>query len=448
MVGCYTISAKTRAAACAAMCNGTTQKLWNSFCLTFGALELEACEGFVFRIGTTPLPRLDNGREYALLVDQNGAALVGRDYGGLMRGFMSLLMKIEYKNKTLFIKPACEQSEYRIATRMIHICVFPENDLNFIRKLVRLAALCQYTHVVIEFWGMLQFDCLSELAWPHAFTKAEAKSLTDECRELGIAPVPMFNMFGHASASRVRYGKHVVLDQNPALQHLFTPDGWAWDITCEDVPRLFSQVRRELYDLFGDCEYFHIGFDEAYFYMHNDELRAHVPAFLKQLTHDIAAEGYKPMMWMDMILEKGDYPKEYYAFGNPGEARQLLDSLAKETVMVDWQYNITEPPLLTSLYLKDKGHELIVAPWLKRPNYTACINTVADNNLSGLMLTTWHTLQDQMYSILGCAQTIGAKTFVWSVNRVEEETATMLRRVSFEGNSYADCGWSKQQIQM
>ena len=70
MVGCYTISAKTRAAACAAMCNGTTQKLWNSFCLTFGALELEACEGFVFRIGTTPLPRLDDGREYALLVDQ------------------------------------------------------------------------------------------------------------------------------------------------------------------------------------------------------------------------------------------------------------------------------------------------------------------------------------------------------------------------------------------
>ena len=27
----------------------------------------------------------------------------------------------------------------------------------------------------------------------------------DECRALGIAPIPMFNMFGHATASRVRY---------------------------------------------------------------------------------------------------------------------------------------------------------------------------------------------------------------------------------------------------
>lgn len=68
--------------------------------------------------------------------------------------------------------------------------------------------------------------------------------------------------------------------------------------------------------------------------------------------------------------------------------------------------------------------------------------------LSGLMLTTWHTLKDQMYSILGCAQTCGADTFVWSANRVEEETAAMLRRISFEGNTYADAGWSKLQIEI
>jgi hypothetical protein len=42
----------------------------------------------------------------------------------------------------------------------------------------------------------------------------------------------------------------------------------------------------------------------------------------------------------------------------------------------------------------------------------------------------------------------GAKTFAWSLGRTKEETASMLRRISFEGNTYADCGWSKEQIEM
>ena len=444
----YPLSLSVTATACGQMDNKTVKNLWNGFTLTMGTLEITPCEDFVFRVGVTQLPVLEPGNEYALRVDEKGIALVGQSYGGLMRGFMVLLMKIEYKNKAFCIAPVDTQSHYRIQNRMIHICVFPENDLYFIKKLIRLSALCQYTHIVIEFWGMLRYDCLKELAWPHAFTKAQAGELIEECRELGIQPIPMFNMFGHATASRVRYGKHVVLDQNPTLQHLFTPDGWAWDVTSSETYELLRQVRQELYALFGNPEYFHIGCDEAYYYMRCPELRRQVPDFLHRLTHDVVAEGKKPMLWMDMILEKKDFPSGYYAFAADGEGQALLDALAKESVMVDWQYNIDTAPVLTSVYLKDKGHDLLVAPWLRRPNYTACINTVTEHNLSGLMLTTWHTLKEQMYSILGCAQTCGADTFVWSVGRVDEETATMLRRISFEGNTYQDTGWSKLQIEI
>ena len=67
----------------------------------------------------------------------------------------------------------------------------------------------------------------------------------------------------------------------------------------------------------------------------------------------------------------------------------------------------------------------------------------------GIMLTTWHTLKTCMPSILGCAKECGAKTFLWSeYTRPHEETATMLRRVSFEGNTYADSGWAKEQIEI
>ena len=430
------------------MNNETVKKLWNSFNLTMGDIVFEKGKNCTFQLGTTPLPTLPEGKEYALRVDGDGAAIVGRDYGGLLRGFFCLIMKIECEGEQLIIKPVKEESEYTIRNRMIHICVFPENDLYFIKKLIRLASLCQYTHVVIEFWGMLTFECMKELAWPCAFTKEQAKELVRECRELGIEPIPMFNMFGHASGSRVCYGKHVVLDQNPTLQQYFTPDGWAWDITNPKVYDLFEKVRRELYEVFGQTEYFHIGFDEAYFYMRREDLRKKVPDFLRRLTADVAAEGRRPMLWMDMILKENDFPAEYSARGKDSEAEALLGALAKESVMVDWQYKVFTPPILSSLYLKDKGYDLIVAPWLRPENYNACVDTVTQYDLNGVMLTTWHTLKHEMAGILGCAKKCGVKSFVWSVDRIREETAALLRRVSFEGNTYEDCGWSKEQIEI
>ena len=171
------------------MHNKTVKKLWNSFTLTTGNIRLKKGDDFTFCIGDAQLPTLPDGKEYALSVTETGIAIVGKDYGGLMRGFMSLLMKIEYADDGLKIKAVTEESRYKTANRMIHICAFPENDLYFIKKLIRLAGLCQYTHIVIEFWGMIRYDCMKELAWPHAFTKEQVKELVAECRELGMEPV-------------------------------------------------------------------------------------------------------------------------------------------------------------------------------------------------------------------------------------------------------------------
>jgi len=64
-------------------------------------------------------------------------------------------------------------------------------------------------------------------------------------------------------------------------------------------------------------------------------------------------------------------------------------------------------------------------------------------------MTTWHTLKEYMPSILGCAKKCGAQSFVWSkFSRLREESATMLRRISYEGNDYASSGWSKEQIEV
>lgn len=365
-----------------------------------------------------------------------------------MRGFYSLLLKFEYENGLVKIKHTAEESEYRLERRMIHICVFPENSLYFIKKLIRLSTLCQYTHIVIEFWGMLEYDCMKELSWQNAFSKDEAKEIVSECRDLGIEPIPMFNHFGHASASRLCYGKHVVLDQNPALQELFSPDGWVWNIFSPNAVNLLKQVRSELYEIFSDCEYIHIGFDEAYYISAHDDWRKAFPKYLETLTQEVEKEGKRPMIWMDMLLEAGKFP-DCYTVGKADEIQILRSSASKATVFVDWQYDCRTVPIPSLTSLKDCGHDCMGAPWFDIENCSAHIETLTKNNMFGIMFTTWHTLNEHMSSILNCAKLMGGKTFVWSTEKeMRLEAAALLRRVSFEGNTYEDCGWSQKQIEV
>ena len=446
----FTLSGKMTAVADMRMDNDTVKNMWRSFCLGDGALTLTAGEECTFQLGSTPLPALPEGKEYALVVDENGAAIRGKDYGGLMRGFLVLLMKVDYTREDLRIACTYEESAYRIQNRMIHICIFPDNSRYYIDKLVRLCGLCQYTHIVVEFWGMFQYDCLKELSWPMAYSKEEAKALIRQIRELGMEPIPMFNQLGHASACRVRHGKHVVLDQNPRLQHLFTGDGWDWNIYSEKVRALHRAIRAELYEVFGDGEFIHVGCDESYNYTYDDVSRKEqLPLFLKNLTGEVVAEGRRPMIWMDMMLERGKYPGAT-ATCPADEVEAIQKSLHPDTVMVDWQYRIYEAPVCTMMSLKDSGHDVVGAPWHNPKNYGAMVDTVAEQGFYGVMMTTWHTLNLKMPSVLGCAKKCGAVTFPWSyissAASCTKETAAMLRRVSFEGNDYRSAGWNENEL--
>lgn len=451
MNGYFYIEKSTVATGDARLDNAAVKNLWNSFCLGEGVLTVQSGDDFTFRIGKTELPTLSDGIEYALKVDGDGVAIAGNGYGGLMRGLFALLLKAEQDESSVKIKHVFEKSNYIIKNRMIHVCVFPENDLYFIKKLIRLAALCQYTHIVIEFWGMLRYDCLKELAWPQAFSKSEAAELIKECRDLGIEPIPMFNMFGHASACRVKYGKHVVLDQNPKLQYLFTPDGWVWDINSDKVRALHKKIRRELYELFGEGEFFHVGLDEAYYYSHSADDRKTLPDYIRFLTDEVAAEGRRPMVWMDMFLEKDKFNGKYKAYATcpPDEVEVMQSALNPATVMVDWQYKMLDAPVETLVSLNGSGHDVMGAPWYNPENYQAIINTVSQHGMFGIMMTTWHTLSEYMGSILGCALKFGAASFVWDKNSdLNTKTAVLLRRVSFEGNNYHSSGFSKNQIEI
>lgn len=427
------------------------KELFEGFCFKECTLSLTQGEQNTFLIGSLAIPKIKQGSEFALKIDENGIAINATCYGALMRGFFSMLMKIrrDFGEKELYLECVLESGEYKLENRMVHLCLFPEIDLFHIKRYIRLLACLQFTHIVIEPWGTIKYDCLPELGWKNSFSKNELADLISEIKALGMEPIPMFNSLGHASGCRSISGKHVVLDQSPALFHLFTPDGWAWDLENERVWTLLRSIRRELYEIFDGCTYFHIGFDESHSHQRNALLRPRLAEYLKRLTSEIIDEGKRPMLWIDMLLPREAYVgfnQSCHSVRSEAECLEILSKIDKSTILVDWQYDVTKAPISTSLYYKDKGFDIIGAPWLNIQNGKAHIDTVSQNGLFGVMLTTWHTLFKDIENLIPFAEELGAK-LPWFYEGVSSTaTATLLRCLLPSQGSYEKSGYSKLQL--
>jgi len=406
-------------------------------------------------IGNADIIPLEKDDEFTVNITKDGIAIIGADTNCLLRGFMSFLMSIiteqPINDKPVFSAQCLiTHGKFDVKNRMVHICIFPETTFIMFRKLVRLCAVLQYTHIIIEFWGMLKFDCMKELAWPCAFKKDDVRKVIEEAKDLGIIPIPMFNHFGHASQSRGLNGKHVVLDQNPSLSYLFTPDGWAWDIQSEKVLSILSDIRHELYELFGEGEYIHLGCDEAYIYGNGFIEHEKVANFFERITHESVNEGRIPMLWGDMLVckeELGVTTARYECNAKKAEnARLIRNAIHKDTIINDWHYAVTEDPWATSGIFKQAGFRTMCCPWFKRDNITAAVNTVKNLELFGVVQTTWHVLSAHMYMLYDCAKKFGTKfpdCLSYSVDGMI--TATLMRKISFEEYSYEDTGFAAHQ---
>ena len=454
----YVFGRQINASANPCLVNESIKSFWKGFCCQSSEIEITAVNDLSFQIGNAHKPMLD-GNQYAVNVEKTGLCITGDSEKGLINGFMTLLHKIKTKmiteREAVFEIPCGVFKEKPlIPNQMVHFCVFPETRLWEIERFIRFCTALKYSHIVLEFWGMLKYDCLKELGWSFAYSKEQLRPLITMANELGIEIIPMFNHWGHASGSRSIYGKHVVLDQNPALQPLFGDDGWTWDIQNPDTLKLLRNIREELMDLCGEGKYFHLGCDEAYNFEITTENYTVLTDYLNGIAAELAKVGRRPIIWNDMLIFNRDTFNKNNPYGvsckNEELEKCLLADLDRNIIIADAQYYVTETPVETALISDNAGFDTLLCPWHRfcGNSVTPCVETAAEYDLFGVMHTTWHTLS------IGMPDVARAAFHIWNSPGKPEpphtffdtNTAKIMRKVYPVNGDYEKAGWSKKQV--
>ena len=453
--GSFVFSGEVHAVAHPCLNKEITKEFWHNFSFRSSSLTVSACDEYCFTVGNAEKCSLGDDA-YRVSIQTDGICICAKDEKSLLRGYMMLLDRfsaIDLADGTTAVSVDCCRfgDPVSVGARMVHYCIFPETELWELKRFVRFCGALKYTHIVLEFWGMLKYDCMKELAWSHGFTKEEIRPIIAEAHDLGMEVIPMFNHWGHASAGRVLHAKHVVLDQNPALQTYFSEDGWCWDISKQKVRDLLREIRRELIELCGEGSYFHIGCDEAYNFELNEENMTLLCEFINGIDGELSREGRRAIIWGDMMLYRKDSynPDNRYSCHapSPDVGPFMLKLLNRHVVIADWQYHAKHAPVETEAFFREAGFDCLLCPWDEgREQMNAVLDTVREKKLMGFMHTTWHTLSSGMPYVMLAAIGGIRETNTLDFHCVRTRTAALLRKVMPCNGDYRHAGTAKQQI--
>lgn len=449
--GEYLIPQHATATAHPCLNTGVIREFWNGFTHHVSTLQISEGTDFVFSIGNAKKLPLD-GYDYSISIEREGICLCAKDEKTLLSGFMTLLDRIQAVDLDGQLAAGAECCQIKdkplVGVRMVHFCIFHNTELWELERFVRVCGALKYTHIILEFWGTLQYDCLKELSWPGTFTKEQIRPIIQTARDLGLEVIPMFNHWGHATGAGVTQGAHVVLDQNPALQLYFSEDGWCWDIRKPRVRALLRSIRRELIELCGNGDYFHIGCDEAYNFVLTEESATEICDMINEMAEELRQEGRRTIVWGDMFLYRHKHyvnPRNYACHApSPEIEKTMLARLDKRLVIADWQYEIEQAPIDSAAVVKNAGFDCLLCSWDRGlPQMKAVLSTTKDLPLMGFMHTTWGSQATGYHFVLLAAVGGFGSIDHYKQSGAQVHTAALLRKVMPTKGIYEKAGWRR-----
>ena len=266
-------------------------------------------------------------------------------------------------------------------------------------KVLRSAAARGYNAILWEIEDKVKWETCPECVHPEAFTKAEFKAILAEAKRLGLAPIPLFQTFGHAEYVLMR-GRHPEwMEKRAELSSCYC-------VSKPEVRAFQKRMIHEYLDLFGpDVKEFHLGGDEAYTFgtcpVCSKRGRMDLYAeHLKDVSSEIVAKGIHPGVWCDMIL---------------GEKNKAETAKIPRTFTIwfwDYSYNGKNKLRWTGFEsLKELGFRIFLCPssnsagdgpFLPRfrfhaDNIAASAELARKESFAGYCLTSWSVRQAPKY---------------------------------------------------
>ncbi len=391
---------------------------------------------------------------YELSVKPTGITVSAKNLSGVRYAFQTLRQMAMPKRGTLkvagWIAPACRISDKpRMAFRGIHLCWFPETEVSLLERCIRLAGYYKMNSVVLETWGTFRSERYPWWGWKDGkMTKKEIRRLKAIADDLGVTLLPQFNIFGHASMSRVLSAKHAIIDLKPEYQPLFEPHrGWNWCLTNPEAQKVMDDLVVEMHEAFGSPPYFHIGCDEA------DppscptcraaDYVGLISSNITRVAMLLEKRGARTMMWHDMLLKNGEW-QQFYANAKHGEEK-MLGRLPKSVVICDWYYSgVSTNGYPTFAHFRKAGYDVVTSPWENVKATTVQAKAASEAGALGILGTTWH----HVYKRVIGDQFVPCAAGGWGTRPETYGFADHWRQMGWDAgvDDYDNCGVVTEQV--
>lgn len=353
------------------------------------------------------IPDFFDDEEYFMDITADGLVIASPTIGGALLGLKAYIrMEAE-----LGEMPQMTIEDYPdISFRAVHTCVFRPDDgtekeeshPDYIKKMMKTAAISGYNHIFIEFWGMFPYS-LDYAHWPNAYTKEEIADLVSYAIDkLHITPLPAQNLTSHAGWSRIITRKHTVLDQRPDLADMYIPGGWCFATENPKTKEFIKLLIDEMVDLFRNPPYLHCCCDKCFGFGSNDIDRTMSADILfakhiSFLNTYLAEKNVRMVMWGDMLYSSMD--ALYWKCNE-----KIADLLPKNILINIWTHNDPGKNWQDAAFFEDKGFETVYSPFIMEKSIESMVSLCAERGSHGMVQTTWHKPQTAVpYVILTAA---------------------------------------------
>lgn len=355
-----------------------------------------------------------NNEEYYVEITEEDILIAGKTVEGMLLGLKTFIRMSEELGEMpqMIIKDWPD-----IGFRAVHTCVFRPDDgsdkeeshPDYIKKMMRTAALAGYNHIFIEFWGMFPYS-LPYAHWPNAYTKEEIKDLISYAIDkLHITPIPAQNLTSHAGWSRIITRQHTVLDQRPDLADMYIPGGWCFATENPKTQQFIMQLIDELIEMFRNPPYLHCCCDKAFGFGSTEEDRRTSADILfakhvSFLNAYLSQKNVKMVMWADMLYCSMD--ALYWKC-----QESTIDLLPKNILLNIWTHDNPGKKWLDAEYFEEKGFETVYSPFLNEVGTQNMVAICKERGSHGIVQTTWHRPQTAVPNVIlsGALQWCGVK---------------------------------------